>query len=160
MRQTVVVDLTRTIDELWKAMTKARRQDIEKAIGYIEDEPQLGDVQQFLKLERTKRAEKGMGPIPTEVLETGYLLVAKVEGTAVAAMHLHACGDRMVLRMDVGNYEWPEEHAALTWHAMLWAKLFGFREFDFGGYNEEKHPGVSFWKKSFGGTVCMREAPP
>jgi hypothetical protein len=156
----MVVDLSRMRDELWRGISRARRGEIEDglagAVFHVYEPEYPGD---YILFEETVGTKVAKFPVPLRWLEEGHLFAAYVRGKMVAAMLTHVRIGSLVLRRDVALRQYEEVHAALTWRVIMWAKEHGFKEFDQGGYNVEKNPGVSFWKASFGGVESERDTP-
>jgi len=160
-RQTIVIDLTKPLNVLWGNVKKTRRAEITRGENIITVKVvKPSEAADYLTFEAERSQEINLFPLPPEWLREGHLFLAyDNESRLVAALLTHVRGKALVLRRDSALREEQHSHAALTWWAIRWAKAQGLREFDQGGYNEEKHPQVSFWKKRFGGTPRMRRAP-
>lgn len=168
MRTTVVIDLTKDLDELWHNIKKSRRTSIKngRKRGVVVT-VNMGMDKEWLSIVRDLREFLGMPKhLPSSLKERGILFLAKLDGEVLAGNFFHKRGDRIMGRVQatkrfdnqkrqVGGFA----NALLTWEAIKWAKEQGYKEFDLGGYNEKTHPTVSFWKKSFGCDVCERPMP-
>ncbi len=160
VRQTITIDLTKPLESLWDNVKKNRRSEIKRGLMdmvFVFDPPSKDS---YLEFEAKNSREMGLFPLPKKWLEEGHLFLAyKHDNGIVAAMLAHIRGKSLVLRRDSSSRDYGEIHAALTWRVIKWAKEQGFKEFDQGGYNEKLHPGVSLWKKEFGGYPAVRRAP-
>ena len=160
-RTTIVIDLSPPLENIFKNVKKTRRSEILKgeSLSVFNEEPPFFayDYQIF---EASCSETQGIFSLPSSWLHEGHLFTARtVEGKIVAALLAHERGNSLVLRRDSAIRKFRHIHAALTWYAIKWAKEHGFKEFDQGGYNTVKHPGVSFWKARFGGKVSIRKGP-
>jgi lipid II:glycine glycyltransferase (peptidoglycan interpeptide bridge formation enzyme) len=108
------------------------------------------DVPLFARLHAATAQYQGFTPLPLDYLETLYgrlaptgsaeLFVAEIEGRPVAARLYTGCGGVLKLRL-VGMSRDEEgarlsAAAAVEWEAICWAKVMGYRWFDFGGIRE------------------------
>lgn len=160
-RQTIVIDLTKPLNVLWGNVKKTRRAEITQGLKTITTVKAVkpSEAADYPAFEEERSQEINLFPLPPKWLREGHLFLAYDNDRLVAALLTHVRDKALVLRRDSARREEQHIHAALTWWAIRWAKIMGLREFDQGGYNEEKNPSVSFWKSRFGGEPCMRRVP-
>jgi lipid II:glycine glycyltransferase (peptidoglycan interpeptide bridge formation enzyme) len=178
---TLVVDLTRSESEILAAMRSSTRRNIGKGEragtsvrrGGREDLPLIGEL-----FEATARRQ-GFVAAEGDYLEALFdeldplgqclLMIAEVEGVAVAAMLAITFGDRFVYKRGgwSGTHGDWRPNEVLHWAAMRWAKASGLREYDFDGIEpdvaraivaggegpEATH--VTRFKLGFGGEVVL-----
>jgi len=159
MRQTIVIDLHRPLNVIWTYVAKSRRQEIVKGENGSIFRVATPDDSTYLAFDDERSREMGLFPLPSKWAREGHAFTAERNGSIVASLLVHERGKSLVLRRDLALREHQHAHAALMWHAVKWAKGMGFREFDQGGYDADRHPEVSFYKSRFGGKVCMRRQP-
>ena len=160
VRQTMVIDLTKPYEVLWGNVKKTRRNEIEKGLEDLVFVADPAMKSHYLAFEKEWSSTTGLFPLPVQWLKEGHLFVAYTKSNGVVAGLLaHKRGKALVVRRDSSLREYEKVHAALTWRAIRWARGQGFKEWDQGGYNEEKYPEVSFYKSRYGGRVAVRRAP-
>lgn len=159
MRQTIVIDLSRPLNVIWTYVVKSRRQEIVKGENGSIFRVATPDDSTYLAFDDERSRDMGLFPLPSKWAREGHAFTAERNGSIVASLLVHERGKSLVLRRDLALREHQHAHAALMWHAVKWAKGMGFREFDQGGYDADRHPEVSFYKSRFGGKVCMRRQP-
>ena len=145
-----------------------------------------GDLPLLADLVERSAAFQGYEPLSFDYLKLLYaalartgnavLFVGEVQGTPVVVELCTSCGG--VLRERLIGFDRDSAAsklnvpAALTWHAMLWAKKQGMRWFDFGGIrienaeallagrslDEATAGGSDFFKISFGGDPFLMPA--
>ena len=81
------------------------------------------------------------------------LLLAYYKEKIIAANILFFFNSRVTCLHGASDWEYRSLKAValLQWEAMKMAKREGYREYDFWGVDEKKWPGLTFFKKSFGG---------
>ena len=134
-----------------------------------------GGLDEFLKLleETAKRDKFRAHPRAyyekmTETLETAQQLngstterlfiqlwLARFEGKAIAGALVGYFGDTATYLHGASSHEYRHLMApyALHWEIMRDARAIGFEKYDFWGIDEKKWPGVTRFKKGFGGEV-------
>ena len=179
---TLVIDLTKDLEEIWKGMDKSScRYAINRAIRDGVEVKIDKNYDEFLKIYRKFMIKK---VYPTflsrlydpklEIMERGYgvLFTAEWEGEVLGGCYfIH---DEENIRWLVGaskRLEVDRKKATLIgnanrliiWEAIKWAKERGIKEFDLGGYSleAESNPndpryGINKFKKSFGGKLVTR----
>lgn len=163
----IIVDLTKTEEELWEEVNSKRRNEIRKAIkeGVTFELDQsltaLKDCYNILK-EVYSRAKL---PLPhfshffdlfsqSDNKSGLRICTAKFEGKIIGCMLV------LVYKETVFDYfaGSPEEYYCkcpndlIPWEVFKWAKKSGYKKFDFGGAGNPDIPyGVRDYKKKFGG---------
>lgn len=81
------------------------------------------------------------------------LFLAKFEGEVIAASIICFYGDTAYYLHGASDYQYRKLMAPhlVQWQAILKAKILGYRFYDFWGIDEQKWPGVTRFKKGFGG---------
>ncbi len=105
------------------------------------------------------------------------VFVAELDGVPVAAELLTGCGGALRSRLTGMDRSGPARKvgaiAALTWHAMLWAKAGGYHTLDLGGLSSDgldalraghrdladRMTGPEYFKASFGGRPVRYPQP-
>lgn len=166
---TLVIDLTRDIEEIWEdmhesscryAIKRAERDGVKIKVGQ--------GFEDFVRISRRFRRAKGLARENDGVdfyKKYGVLFTAESNGETLAGQFYLKDEDNM--RWLIGTskrLEASREKATLignanrllVWEAIKYAKDKGIKEFDMGGYylgnvkNEEKER-INFFKRSFGG---------
>lgn len=159
--KTVVIDLTKSEEELLSVMHHKTRYNIRVAgkrnVVVAEGE----DVEQFLKLLKKTAKRDKFFPHPDDYyrklinfpdLET-KLYFAKHSGKVVAAALVLMFGDTAYYLHGASDYEHRSLMApyALHWHIIKELKVQGLRLYDLWGINAKKWPGVTRFKLGWGG---------
>lgn len=147
MTATLLLDLSPSLDDLMARMRATMRKNIRRASRtcMIVRQGAASDVEKFRELMWALCARRGCAPSPPQrdyfehmwrvFRSAGHvmLLNAESEGETVASIFVVAFGDT-VRTWKIG---WAGDHARshptelLYWEAIRWAKLQGFRYFDF-----------------------------
>jgi lipid II:glycine glycyltransferase (peptidoglycan interpeptide bridge formation enzyme) len=165
-RQTLILDLTKSEEELIAAMHEKTRYNIrlaEKKNLILKN----GTVDNFWKLmeETTKRDEFRAHPKKyyEKMLEkiTGdgkngmrvELKTVYLDGAPLAAAIVGYFGDTATYLHGASSYEHRNLMAPyfMHWEIIKEAKRLGYKFYDFWGIDEQKWPGVTRFKKGFGG---------
>lgn len=145
------------------------------------------DIPLLARLMASSAQHQGYAPLPLDYLSALYrdlsatghavLFVGEVDGVAVAADLMTACGD--MLRGRLSGFDRSGEAtrlsvpAAIRWEMIKWAKGQGYRWFDFGGlrpesltalldapeYDAERLPAADQPKITFGGRAFRYPTP-
>ncbi|MFA5405560.1 MAG: GNAT family N-acetyltransferase [Ignavibacteria bacterium] len=163
----ILVDLTKSIDELWKEVYSRRRSQINKSerLGVkirIFDEPDLINQSYEILIDVYKRAKLPLAGIEffkmaNEILGAKGKIKffgAFVEGRLIGVMYL-LCYRERTYEWYIGSYtDYLRMHPndLIIWEILKWSKKNGFTIFDFGGAGSpNKEYGVREYKKKFGG---------
>jgi len=168
---TLVLDLTRDLDDLWKDMSpKGCRYKINRAVreGVIAERSE--DYEEFYNLHQEFAQQKGLrygGYSLDQMQKYGTLFLALLEGEAIAGQLYFE--DRNNIRLLLGGsrrFGTDKQKAKiigfanrmLTWEVIKYAKGKKIKEFDFGGFYTGADPdlekeNINNFKKSFGGEV-------
>lgn len=161
-QKTLIIDLIKPAEEIRKEIIYSRRQGMnfseKKGVRiFHSDSPEYFEV--FSSLIKKTGARQGFGIfnpghyrsilkfMPSEVF------VAKRENDALAAAQVIFWGDT-VTYLHAGSDDLNKKLRApdlLIWKIIEESKNRGFKKFDFWGIDENKWPGVTSFKKSFGG---------
>lgn len=165
----IIVDLTKTEEQLWQEVHSKRRNEIRRAIKeqttveVHSDLDTLNSCYAILK-EVYQRAKL---PLPAlnhfeALLQAGHerdgliLFVAKFEKNIIGCMLCLAYGNTL-FDYYAGAYsdsyhKYPND--LLPWEAFKWGQKNGYTAFDFGGAGKPNVPyGVREYKKKFGGEM-------
>lgn len=161
-QKTLILDLTKPIEEIRKRIVYSRRQGMnfsEKNGVQISnsDSPEYFDI--FTSLIKKTGTRQGFGIfdaghyrnilkfMPSEVFvakqENNNLAAAQVIFWENTATYLHAGSDDLNKKLRAPDL--------LIWKIIEESKNRGFQRFDFWGVDEKLWPGVTSFKKSFGG---------
>ena len=158
-RNTAIIDLTATEDELLAAMKQktrynirlASRKGVEVRYGHLEDL----DLLYHMYAETSLRDGFVIRPPAYyqdawgSFVQAGLArpLIAEVEGQPVAAVMIFRFGDRATymygMSRDLHRNKMPSY--LLQWEAMQWAKAQGCRIYDFWGAPDEMHESDPMW---------------
>ncbi|MCG8551524.1 MAG: aminoacyltransferase [Desulfobacterales bacterium] len=162
----IIIDLSKTEEELWKGVHSKRRNEIRRAekegtcFRVLETRDELDETYDILK-EVYDRAKL---PLPRiHFFKTAYdvlgtdefkIFLAVNGGKIIGTMYV-LCFNGMMYDWYAGSYrvyykKYPND--LIPWKAFLWGKENGFKTFDFGGAGKPGVPyGVRDYKKKFGG---------
>ena len=162
----IIVDLTKSEDELWSEVHQKRRNEIRRAekegteFQLLNNRDTVSETFEILK-EVYSRAKL---PLPKlEFFVTAFdqpgqdhfrIFVALNEGKIIGTMYA-LCYRDTIYDWYAGSYQeyykkYPND--LIPWKVFLWGKENGYRKFDFGGAGKPGVPyGVRDYKKKFGG---------
>jgi hypothetical protein len=169
---TLVLDLTESIDDIWKGMNKNWRNQISKAQNeniIVRFNERFEDFHLMNQDFRKRRGLPASFISPEEMSRNYFLFTYERDGTLLGG-HLCIKDDRSIRQlyscsnMDQGNdvprsvRGWANKLS--IWEAIKYVKEEGLMEYDFGGYATgklgEELKGINEFKLGFGGTVCER----
>ncbi len=162
-RKTLIIDLTRVIEEIRKDIAYSRRQGIGFAVkkGVLISHGKTSEYRDaFVGLIKKTSARHDFGIfnashydailkfLPTEIFtathEGNFLAAAQVIFWGNTVTYLHAGSDDANKKLRAPDL--------MIWTIIEEAKKRGFKKFDFWGIDEQRWPGVTMFKKSFGGS--------
>jgi len=167
---TIVIDLLKDYDELWKGIGKSTRRYIKQGqkngIELQINKNYDAFLDMFVKFARKKQFKAF--PFSKETMKNmGTLFTAELNGKILSGML--AVEDSENIRALLGGsirFEVDEEMARLVsrankfiiWKILEYAKNRGYKKFDFGGYyggNNKNDPmaTIDFFKRQFGGEI-------
>ena len=168
--KTLILDITKSEEELLKQMHSKTRYNIQlaakKGVLIKKDESKFEDFWQLIR-ETSKR--DGFKPHPKEYYR-GILEIPEVElfsaeypangagKNKIIAANIMVFYDKQVIYLHgASDYEHRNLMAPhlLQWEQIKEAKKRGCVEYDFWGIDEKKWPGVTRFKKGFGGKEVM-----
>jgi lipid II:glycine glycyltransferase (peptidoglycan interpeptide bridge formation enzyme) len=144
---TVLVDLTRDLDELFRGFGKSARRHVRRGLreGVVVREGTVDDLGAFHALVVATAERNGFTPYAREYFETMWrafhtdghlrLFLAEYQHEVVSAHLVVPFGEHLLSKV----VAWSGSHArvypneVLEWHLMEWAKAHGFRAYDFEG---------------------------
>ncbi len=164
--QTIVLDISRPEDELLKQMHSKARYNIRLA-QKKEIEIKQSHNQELIAvfidlLEKTAKRDK-FYLHPKEYYHkilnilgeqgTAKLFLAYYQNKVIAANLIYFFGQTAVYAHGASDYDYRQLMAPylLQWRAICQAKQQGFKYYDFNGIDDKKWPGVTRFKKGFGG---------
>ncbi|MCX6721039.1 MAG: peptidoglycan bridge formation glycyltransferase FemA/FemB family protein [Candidatus Staskawiczbacteria bacterium] len=162
-QKTLVLDLTKTDNELEADFKPKTRQNInfsrKNGVTIKKEKSRLDDFCQLMK-KTEERQEFGIynNAYYKNILDlngnvTSELFYAEFENKIINAIIVIFFGGKAFTLHGGSDYKYRHFKSAnlLYWEIILEAKKRGFKEFDFWGIDEKKWPGVTTFKKSFGG---------
>jgi lipid II:glycine glycyltransferase (peptidoglycan interpeptide bridge formation enzyme) len=147
---TVVIDVTKSDDEIIAAMSGWRRKDLRRARKEPIEIVESDDLRLFHKLHAQSAARGGYEPLSLDYLESQWralapsgavtLLIAKCEGRPAAGEWLTNFGSVVTTRMTGWDRDASGKlhvNVALQWAAIQHARRIGASVYDFGGFDRE-----------------------
>lgn len=167
-KRTLVLELKKSENDIFKNFHQKIRYNIRLAqrkgvrlikIDKIKDKMEQKYFDSFYKLIQKTTKRKKYSPYPKEYyrkmlnLIDSRLFLAELKGKIIAANILVFFGRRATYLHGALNYKYRKFMAPhfLQWMQIKEAKERGFEEYDFWGIDEKKWPGLTRFKKSFGG---------
>jgi hypothetical protein len=169
---TLVLDLTRSTEDIWNGMNRNCRHQINKTqndniiVRFNER------IDEFFEMNRDFRKRRGLPAtfISHEEISKNYFLFTYEIGGTLLGGHLCIMDDRQIRQLyscsisdresDISQSARGRGNRLAIWEAIKHAKQEGLVEYDFGGYATgklgEELKGVNDFKLSFGGTICDR----
>lgn len=116
----------------------------------------------FYRLIRKTRERQGFSSYTEEhyknffKISNGFkvkMFLAEYQEKVIVASIVVFFGDRVISLHTGSDYEYRALKGAdlLRWNVILYAKKMGYKTYDFWGIDEKKFPGVTDFKKGFGG---------
>jgi len=160
-QKTIILDLSKTEDELLKGMHPKTRYNIrvaEKNGVEIRNHKTQTLTEFWRILEKTAQRDK-FGTHLREYYEKLFelpiaqLFTAEYQDKVIAVNIILFYGDTAYYLHGASDYEYRNRMAPylLHWEIIRYAKENSFSEYDFWGIDEKKWPGVTRFKKGFGG---------
>ena len=166
-RSSLRLDLTKGKDEIFANVRKNSRYEIRRAerLGVsIVPASTDADIEEFLRLHARLAIRKGfLAQAPDDLRvairwligagSRGALLLARAENQVYGGAVIGRAGKRCWYVWGAADkHEQFNVGHILQWRALLWAKSYGCREYDFGGYTPGATSGPAWFKAGFGGT--------
>lgn len=170
---TSVINLEKEEKELSGAIHPTYRYDIRSAerqgvVHQMVGTPSIGDCKVLLNEYTQFARSRKLSPLSARLIgalrQSGSLCITKARaGDHVVATHVYICDPTCVSLL--ASFHNPDSVTAklrseankfLHWKDILYFKARGFKQYDFGGINPEKLPGISKFKTSFGGTLAHK----
>ena len=178
-QKTLILDITQSEEDIFKGIQhKTTRYNIrfaeKQGVKFVEAEPTLANIDIFYNLlQKTSQRDK-FNPYTkdyftklfSQLTDPRALSVNRPQGSVslklcfaewqrkiVAASVLAFFGKRATYLYAASDYQYRNLMAPyfLQWKQILLAKKMGCTEYDFWGIDEKKWPGITYFKKSFGG---------
>lgn len=164
--QTIILDISQSEEELLKQIHQKTRYNLrlaQKKGVVIEQNNNQASLDIFLKLSKqTAQRDKfhlhdqGYYQKMLEILGSEGMVkifLAKYQGRVIAANLICFFGQIGYYLHGASDYDFRNLMAPylLQWQVILLAKEQGFKYYDFWGINQQKWPGVTRFKRGFGG---------
>ncbi len=154
--KTIILDLEGDILEKFSKNTRYNTRLAQKKGVEVEKEK---DVASFYKLLLQTKTKQGFSTYPEEYFqelvkkENCLLFLAKHDGKPVAGNVIYFFGDMATCLHSTSDYSFRKIKPAnlLRYEAMKYAKERGYGRFDSWGIDEKRFPGVTKFKRGFGG---------
>mgnify|MGYP000374325073 CR=1 FL=1 len=166
-QKTLILNLKKNLDEILKEMHQKTRYNIRLAQkkGVSVEKISFGDqrfekeFENFWKLLQKTAKRNKFKPYRKSYLKKllkflpSKLFVAKWQGKTIASNIVVFFGKRVTYLHGASDYKFRHLMAPhlLQWEQIKEAKEKGFLEYDFWGIDEKKWPGLTRFKKGFGG---------
>lgn len=161
---TIAIDLTKSEEELFKAMSSDYRRKIRKAekLGItidIHTNPEENLIEKFVNAFGEFAQERGLNSIDKNQLEKMYvqddalLLTAKNQGEISNYLHVYLAGKSSIFMYGVNPTKVNDGAGQyLHWQAMKWLKQNNYQWYDLGGVvSTDASDGIYNFKSKFGG---------
>ena len=161
--KTILIDLSKPLEDLLRDINKTKRYGIRHAEGdgtkIVLSDKSDKDFDKFWKLMRVTASRKHFGTFGEEhfrnIFKEGIteLFLAEYDNEVEAASEVIFFGETAVY-LHAGTSGKNERLTAsylLIWEILKEAKKRGLKYFDLWGIDEKRWPGVTAFKKSFGG---------
>ncbi|MBU1290003.1 aminoacyltransferase [Patescibacteria group bacterium] len=166
--RTIILDISKSEEDLLEQMSQKTRYNIRlsQRKGVIIKEAASDKalaINSFLKLLKKTTEKDGFRAHPEKYYQKMFdflgkegsvkLFLAKHRKKVVAAALFSFFGETAVYLHGASDYDARQLMAPhlIQWQAILEAKKNGLKYYDFGGIDEKKWPGVTRFKKGFGG---------
>jgi len=160
--KTMLMDLSLSEEDLLKGMHQKARYNVRLAErkGVVCRLGDVNDLDIFYELSKDTFERKGKSLFSKEYVKTliaqpfARFCIAEYQGKPLVANLITTAGDTLTYKDGGSSSEHKNLMApyALQWFQIKYAKEQGYRWYDFWGVDEKKYPGVSIFKKKFGGT--------
>ena len=171
---TLTTDLTRSLDDIWKGMSKSNcRKPINHAMKSGVTIRRNENYEEFYSLYQQLRKTKGFNSNNLSIdylKQYGTLFTAVYEGDVLGGMvYLEDESTLMEIVTASKRFEGDKEkrnfvgsaNKMLIWEAMQYAKAKGIKEYDHGGFydgavKDEQLERINNYKQSFGGQFSVK----
>jgi len=167
---TLVIDLTRSLEDIWRDLNDTCRNNISQARRSMAKMKINEHYSEICEMNDVFRVQKGVDVTHVSVdfmKKYGTLFVAELDGKIVAGRFYFDDSDHFRTLVSVSNRLSVEKSQArligninrwLTWESLVYAKEHGIKIFDLGGFYTGNVPdpqkeAINKFKKSFGGTL-------
>jgi len=169
---TLVLDLTKSIDDIWNGMNKDCRRQINKAQKdniIVRFNERFDEFYRMNQDFRTRRRLPAAFISPEEMRKNYFLATYESDGKLMGGhlsikdglriRQLYSCNMKD-LESGISKSAYGQGNRLAIWEMIKSLKKEGLVEFDFGGYATgklgEELKGINEFKLSFGGTVCEK----
>ena len=170
---TMLFDLNRSIEELWKNMEKNARYGVRKATKagvVVEEATSFDDLLAYYQIQENTSGRLGIPLISFQVLSTLWqnffpkgilkLFLARCDTQPIAGVIVFTWQDKIwpYLAASFKQYWRLHPNLMLHWHILKWGKDNGMKMYDFMGIPcsaDRNHPlyNLYLFKKQFGGQI-------
>ena len=159
-QKTLISNINRDIEDIKKDFSKSTKRNINYAQRKGVVIKKGHDLRSFIKLLKKTEKRQGFKSYPKDYFENllkipnTELVLAIYEGSVVSGTLLFYFGNTVNFLHSASDYEKRElkAPALLRFQSIVFAKEKGCKFYNFWGINEKLFPGVTKYKKSFGGT--------
>lgn len=170
--QTYIIDLSKSLEEIWANFRSVLRYDIRKAekFGYeVRLATSMEDIEDYYHMHVETYNRTGVSPHPFEyfqliweyfgVCSLANFFIAYKDGAPVAALNVATYKEAALHWTGASKTEFMKTgvNKLLQWEAIKWCKERGFLWYESGEAfpetKEGKHAGLDFFKRSFGGVI-------
>ena len=156
---TVVLDLTKGADEVFKGFSQTRRNEVRRAVKQnlvqVSEVRTLDELAELYEVSKDWHQRKGLAPAPFEDVRLAFtqadcrkLFIAKYNGKIIAGSSYRFCRGGIVEyagNNSLVEYQKLRPNDLIGWRAIEWACAEGFRYFGMGGSHQ--------FLRRFGGRV-------
>lgn len=164
---TVMVDLTKEKQEIFKNFKKSDKQGINRALrkgAKIEEARNDEEWEEFYEIYKETMKLGGTDVVSLNELRnnTAKLFLCKFDGKIIAGLGIHFIDEynkeipRLYFNASKKEYLYLQTNNLLYWHVICWCKEKGYEKFDLGGWQIKARghlKGINSFKEKFGEIV-------
>jgi SAM-dependent methyltransferase len=161
-KATILIDLSRSEEELWNGLKKDARRYTKKALenGIAFEESM--NWEEFYPVYEKIALSGGINPISLESLKRQplELLIAKKDKTLIGGVVMGLENNVPYMKINAVDPNFQDLYAGyfVYWNMILWAKRKGYKKLDLGGYQlkgKDKLGAINAFKEKWGGEVVI-----
>ncbi|MBS3090581.1 peptidoglycan bridge formation glycyltransferase FemA/FemB family protein [Candidatus Pacearchaeota archaeon] len=162
IQATIEIDLTKTLEELWKGLDKDARWGVNKAKkeGLIMQEAKEEDWQKFYPIYADTCKRGIIPPLPLEETKKSKLFVCKKDANIIAGAAVKQKDEKIELFLNASLPKFLnlQPNNLIYWGLIEYGKNNNFKVLDLGGYQLKAKPGnklyeVNRFKERWGGRI-------